>query len=227
MKKENPRINHWLSNFFGIKIYESESLDVVNYNEISEKHLFMFKLNNKLDFPSQDMILIEKTLVLEKNIENLEYSNKFEYISSLKHNYDVTEDDFDIFCNYSRFRIFEIDLVKKFYHEWFSNSINGLFDNIFGFVKNEKLLGFCTYRFTNNNLEIGLIGVFKGYQNQNVGSELIKYAIYTALKFGLKRIILRTQSENLKAIKFYTNNGFRIINHHYWYYGGNFFDTIQ
>ena len=187
----------------------------------------MYNLDHNLNSPPDNISFIQETLLFEKSLTKTEMSSEFRNIMYLNHNYDITQDYFEIFCSYSRFRIFGRELVKNFYYQWFNNSIKGVFDNIFGYVKNEKLLGFCTYRISSNALEIGLIGVFKGFQNQNVGRELIRYAVFTALKHDKNKMTLETQSENSKAIKFYTNNGFRLVDRHYWYYGGNFFDTLQ
>jgi predicted N-acetyltransferase YhbS len=54
--------------------------------------------------------------------------------------------------------------------------------------------------------------VSKNFQNQNIGSELLKYAIEVAKNKGCKRITLLTDDENFNAHKFYKKSGFEKSN---------------
>ena len=51
--------------------------------------------------------------------------------------------------------------------------------------------------------------VSKNFQNQNIGSELLKYAIEVAKNKGCKRITLLTDNDNSNAHKFYKKSGFQ------------------
>lgn len=54
--------------------------------------------------------------------------------------------------------------------------------------------------------------VSKNFQNQNIGSELLKYAIEVAKNKGCKRITLLTDDDNFNAHKFYKKSGFEKSN---------------
>ena len=54
--------------------------------------------------------------------------------------------------------------------------------------------------------------VSKNFQNQNIGSELLKYAIEVAKNKGCKRITLLTDNDNSNAHKFYKKSGFQKLN---------------
>ena len=54
--------------------------------------------------------------------------------------------------------------------------------------------------------------VSKNFQNQNIGSELLKYAIEVAKNKGCKRITLLTDNDNCHAHKFYKKSGFQKSN---------------
>ena len=54
--------------------------------------------------------------------------------------------------------------------------------------------------------------VSKNFQNQNIGSELLKYAIEVAKNKGCKRITLLTDNDNSPAHKFYKKSGFQKSN---------------
>ena len=54
--------------------------------------------------------------------------------------------------------------------------------------------------------------VSKNFQNQNIGSELLKYAIEVAKNKGCKRITLLTDNDNSNAHKFYKKSGFQKSN---------------
>ena len=54
--------------------------------------------------------------------------------------------------------------------------------------------------------------VSKNFQNQNIGSELLKYAIEVAKNKGCKRITLLTDNDNSHAHKFYKKSGFQKSN---------------
>ncbi len=54
--------------------------------------------------------------------------------------------------------------------------------------------------------------VSKNFQNQNIGSELLKYAIEVAKNKGCKRITLLTDNDNSHSHKFYKKSGFQKSN---------------
>ena len=54
--------------------------------------------------------------------------------------------------------------------------------------------------------------VSKNFQNQNIGSELLKYAIEVAKNKGCKRITLLTDNDKCHAHKFYKKSGFQKSN---------------
>ena len=73
----------------------------------------------------------------------------------------------------------------------------------------EELLGYCYYRFSNNECEIMAIESIK--QNIGVGTALIYDIIKKATEAKCKRVYLETTNDNTHAFRFYQRRGFTMI----------------
>jgi N-acetylglutamate synthase-like GNAT family acetyltransferase len=84
--------------------------------------------------------------------------------------------------------------------------------------KPEDLSGFCAYYKKNlaglityriSGLELEIVTLNSLIENRGIGIVLIKRVRETALLKNLRRIWLITTNDNQKAIKYYTNRGFK------------------
>ena len=72
----------------------------------------------------------------------------------------------------------------------------------------QELLGYCYYRFSDNECEIMAIESIK--PNCGVGSSLIKAVIDKATGERCRRVNLSTTNDNARAFRFYQRRGFTI-----------------
>lgn len=119
---------------------------------------------------------------------------------------------------YSRFQLdskFETGTYEKLYRQWLHNSLAGT-------LAREVLVYYPTVETTTTNEEIGLLtlGLRQGYvdigllavahtsRGQGVGQALVQAARQRTATWGLNRLQVVTQRDNLKACKFYRRCGF-------------------
>jgi len=83
--------------------------------------------------------------------------------------------------------------------------------NLPGFVvfKDKKYLGLVTYRISKQNLEI--ITMNSIIRGRGIGATLLKSVEKIARKFKCKKIWLITTNDNVDALRFYQQKGFRIV----------------
>ena len=74
---------------------------------------------------------------------------------------------------------------------------------------------------SNKTAKIQTLGVIKEYQNNKIGTQLIKKIIEELMVFGIKNISLIVQETNTVAIRLYTKHGFEIEKEMNDYYGFN------
>ncbi|MFH0815377.1 MAG: GNAT family N-acetyltransferase [Methanobacteriota archaeon] len=63
----------------------------------------------------------------------------------------------------------------------------------------------------NNSIRVWDISVDESRRRMGVGTELLDVAKKRARELGARRIVLETQTSNLKAIDFYLANGFELV----------------
>ena len=71
-----------------------------------------------------------------------------------------------------------------------------------------ELLGYCYYRFSEDECEIMAIEAIR--QNSGVGTALINVVKEYASKKGCHRVFLQTTNDNTHAIRYYQRHGFSI-----------------
>lgn len=93
------------------------------------------------------------------------------------------------------------------YQTWVKNSLGGGGTKTF-LVEKE---GFITCRqLSKSKGEIQLLGVIPSGQGKGVGRSLVYHSMSWFRKIGVEAVSVRTQVNNLQAMNFYSNVGFRI-----------------
>lgn len=100
--------------------------------------------------------------------------------------------------------------ASKVYKNWGNNSfLNGYIQDYFlAKNKDDEIIGLITLKVKDSECVIDLMGVLENYQNQNVGSMLMKSVFK---KYKDYNISVGTQAENIKALSFYLKNNFKIL----------------
>lgn len=73
-------------------------------------------------------------------------------------------------------------------------------------MENEQIIGLITYILYDDTLEITSLDSL--HENRGLGTELINKVIDIARKRNLRRIVLITTNDNIRAIHFYQRRGF-------------------
>jgi dTDP-4-amino-4,6-dideoxy-D-galactose acyltransferase len=100
--------------------------------------------------------------------------------------------------------------AKKIYGEWAKNSVKGGYANEVIVAVRNKVLGFVTLKNDRKNriLWIDLIAVSPEAQGQGVGSLLVAESWKRVEVLKDNTLGVKTQTENLGALRFYMRNGF-------------------
>ncbi|MFA9488111.1 MULTISPECIES: dTDP-4-amino-4,6-dideoxy-D-galactose acyltransferase [unclassified Mannheimia] len=123
----------------------------------------------------------------------------------------------------SRFRspYFSREENQRFYQTWIENAVKGEFDDICLMKRNElrQLQGAVTVRLLEGKqAKIGLLAVKPRFQQQGVGGKLLHTAIGWAKQQQAEKLIVSTQSNNLKAARLYQSAGANLQAVYYWFY---------
>lgn len=219
----------WDSNFFEREIYKIDSfkdIDEINKNDFKNSLIqICIKENEKEEkekIKEKNFKYIIGHTTLKKTIYKSLQSNK-NIVEATIENLEDLERIVKGLYEFSRFNKVNLKKVDFFYREWIKNSILKEYDDIcFIYKKEKKIIGFITLKKNKDNIIIGLIGVDKKNTSCGIGKELIKKAEEYAINNDCNTIEVTTQSENKGAIKFYNQNGFRVIERKEWfYYEGN------
>ncbi len=216
----------WDSNFFKL--------------EVGDLNLINSVLPNCDNF---DLIYVKTEKGEEIKIKNFEKTyteTKIvfrKFLNGLKNScnavFDISEIDYSIeelnqlayeSGKYSRFKLDRrIDSNKFFelYELWIINSLNKKFaDDIFVYQEDSTIIGFVTYKVTNNYATIGLIAVSPNHQGKGIGKQLIDKVENELFKKNINELRIPTQEENIQACFFYEKLGYKkleVINiNHYW-----------
>lgn len=124
---------------------------------------------------------------------------------------------------YSRFRIDERlknGEYKKLYSAWAEKSLKGD-DKAFVFLRRNKLNGLITFSSNGKGRsKIELLAVLRQSRGQGIGSVLIDHACAAVRERASQSLEVTTQKANNKALSFYLERGFNIIDeqnvYHWW-----------
>jgi len=223
-----PKI--WDSDFFQFKVGEikkinkTELLKIINDKVKKFKFLFIElekKKNKKINFLLKKKFKIaDNRLYFSKNLktkkDRITLFNK--KIFSIK---KLTIKDFpklkkisrNLFTE-SRFfqdKKFNTNQIKKLYNTWIYRALCGQFDDfVYGFYKNNILIGFCSFAKKNKALKIGLVGLKKKYSGIGLG-QIFFELIFIKMRKNYNYLNAVTQFKNLNAVKFYYKMGFKKI----------------
>ena len=211
----------WDSDFWGIPYYQLDSLDEIA--SIDENRAFYQIILDDLEIKNSNLLstftFLEAKIEMSKviSIEN-SFCDKLDKIKleDVELNSNVF---FQMFGTISRFRMFDQEKVNEFYNTWLTNSILGKFDsNAIGYYKNNKLAGFATYRIHNDELHVGLLGVFPEYQKMGISQKIMLGLEYEASKNSVSMVRISTNTLNIAALNAYMKSGFKIDSVRYWFY---------
>lgn len=122
---------------------------------------------------------------------------------------------------HSRFKLdpnFKNKEFVRMYTKWISSSIERNDVVVYGYISDKQLVGFITLSTLDGAANIGLIAVDETQRGMNIGSKLIAMSDVYAQQNNLTQITVNTQEDNGSALKFYTKNGFDILNRTYIYH---------
>lgn len=109
----------------------------------------------------------------------------------------------------------------KLYDVWLGKSFSEQGNEIIGYFLDNLIAGFISFSFTGGkNLKIELLALSSKFQKQGIGKKLLEFTENFAYENACDTIEVVTQANNLEAVKFYTRNGYHIIQSykiiHYW-----------
>lgn len=124
---------------------------------------------------------------------------------------------------HSRFRppYFSSEENRHFYQTWAENAVKGTFDHLCLIKRSDEgeLQGAITIRLEQNHqAKIGLLAVAPAFQQQGIGSLLVRAAADWAQERNIHMLHIATQTSNLKAIRLYERLGATVKSVHYWFY---------
>ena len=97
------------------------------------------------------------------------------------------------------------------------------FNKYLNFVYNDtsKVIGYLISEIILDEVHLYKIVVSKNYQNNNVGSKLLRFMIEECKKLNKIRVCLEVDSQNSNAIKLYKQFGFLTVGTRNKYYANN------
>ena len=111
----------------------------------------------------------------------------------------------------------KIDNLLKIYFPHYRRT-NDPFENI-AIYKDKEIKGIVVYSIIYERSEINYILVMKNYRHQNIGTQLLEFAIDEIKKNKCQNISLEVNTDNLTAVNFYLKNNYEIKAVRQNYYG--------
>lgn len=210
----------WDSHFFGHRIGKlkytnaSKSLPTDDYfKDFDLVYIFSdVKLNNEYH-------LVDIKVTFEKTTISKSISKHIDHFDSNKHSYKELLGLVYLSGHDSRFLkdpFFGERAFKKLYKTWIDNSLVDSSVTILVYRKDNKIIGFVSFKEKGGNGHIELIAVASEARGQGVGEKLLN-AVENKLG-PEKKLTVPTQETNLKACYFYTKNKFKIKTKQYIYH---------
>ena len=218
----------WDSSFFSKKIGMLELSNDSNFPEIQNDFDLIYVLSDKeiaVDIFNFDESYSENKIVFSKKIvQKWELAD----VNIFSVNTDTPKEElYELAFESGKFSRFKLDPnfkqfeFEKLYKKWVDNSFTTEFaDAVLIYKKQNKILGFVTYKVLDKQATVGLIGVCSQYQGTGIGKKLIQSVEIDLANSGVDELRIPTQLQNELACLFYTKMGYEIIeNHilkHYW-----------
>lgn len=219
----------WDSNFFGLQIAEyKESIQSNRSNQDIPFDLIyvISNLDKRIKFEGFTKTFQENKLVyLKKNL--IHQPIQTDKIRSFKDSNFDREELYGLAFEsgkYSRFKRdnnFKEEQFKKLYKVWVDNSIDSNYaTDVIIYVEENKIVGFVTFKISEDIGTIGLIAVLSNMQGKGVGKQLIKYVENRLIEKGIFKLSIPTQKDNIEACSFYEKLDYKIedniIIKHFW-----------
>lgn len=209
----------WDSSHFGIKVgelslatYDSSSLDcAISQAKLNDYDLLYLKgVSLPHELLSNRLILADQKVIFSKINSNC-FSSDGNIVSWRNHQLD---------CNllslvfqsggYSRYytdKNMPIHVFLNLYKTWILDSLNGcIATDVLVYKQEGSILGFLTFKETDNLVTVGLISVDYQKRGKGIGMKLMN-SLFSRIPKG-KRIEVATQNVNTNACHFYEKCGF-------------------
>lgn len=217
----------WDTDFFGFQIGRSEVSDfqidkfedlLKSSREEGLKLIYVYPLDQVSinSFVKLNIPLVATNLIFEKsnfiktkskpNLKSFSEDDSFKEIEELAF----------LSGEFSRFKK-DINFINNefnfLYTEWIKKAINKEIANeVIVYKYNNKICGFISYKINHlNNLIIGLIAVKTSEQGHGIGKSIMQYIETIAVDKGIRKVIVSTQLENVKAVAFYKSCGYKLL----------------
>lgn len=123
-----------------------------------------------------------------------------------------------IYGRFSAERELSKGTAENMHATWAKNCCNkSIVDETLVAYSDGKPVGFIGIRYKKEPGEINLIAVNSKYYGRGIGAELVEYGCDLMAENGCKKVIVRTESPNIPAIRMYEKCGFRQINSSIYY----------
>jgi len=223
------KVCEWDSLFFNKKIGEIEFEDInQSSSSLNEFDLIYSKQQEEAIFVIDDFehTYTETKVIFSKNIENSKNPVNSAIASAL--NTDINIDHIYKLAfesgKFSRFKLddkFSQDEFEKLYKIWIDNSLaKKIADDVLIYKERDTVLGFITYKISDNYATIGLLATDPKMQGKGIGTILLKAAEERLTNAMINELRIPTQLQNKSACSFYTKLGYtikeKIIIKHYW-----------
>lgn len=227
----------WDTDYFGVNsarinlfdpLSESEQLIILeycrNYEFITIANIDNNTENNFWIGTKTNAFLTDLNVQFIKVLDpNFFYLDERIYISNNMSRDEKIVDIAQKSFSYSRFvhdKKLHLEKATQIYKHWTENSFNQL-DKFFVIAKNQhEIIGYILFNTKDECCFIELIAVDQKYRGYGVGKTMI-YALQSYLtKLKISKIQVGTQINNIIAINFYINMGFKLSNctsvYHMW-----------
>lgn len=119
-----------------------------------------------------------------------------------------------------RFNKLGLIVNKNFSNVYKLNEIiDSQYDDVYGYYKDNKLVGFIHISKLYETVDIVNIVVDEEYRKQGIAIKLIDYVL--GLFNDIENVMLEVNENNVAAISLYEKNGFEVINKRNNYYGSD------
>ena len=199
--------------------YKQKGIVICFDNLVEEDRQILYNRHHKVWFESQNFLLQDDTVYLQKRLSSDEYNNielpkgyRFESIGNVNkeslykcYNSSFSESQVRLFQNMS-------DEQKKgeFEYYFFKENVNIKATLIL--LKDEDVIGFSIVHSRPNEAHLAELGILKEYRGKGMGKMLMKSSMIKAALAGFEIMTISVDIINEPAYNLYLKMGFEIIN---------------
>ncbi len=223
------KVCEWDSLFFNIKIgeveFDKENQSLTGLNNfdllyVKQDHDEFFAIDNFENSYTETKVIFSKKI---ENINNITIDSVLSVLDT-----DVSKEQIYGLAfesgKFSRFKLdnkFKQSEFEELYKIWVDNSLaKKIADEVLIYKQDNNVLGFVTYKISENYATIGLIAADPKAQGKGIGTMLIKAVENKLINLRINELKIPTQIQNEKACSFYTKLGYnieeKIVIKHYW-----------